>query len=467
MTLRGNGENFGAVVGTYYNPRVVYPRVAAVSAISPDIGADVTPTATVPGTPQAGYLVFCQAIAAGPAADVTFTPPAGEGFLSIASGWDQTGSDTRTELFWKRWGAGDIDNMSVVFSSSLPNARIALVTVADASLVTAPTALAMAGSTNVSSPTLVAPSVVVPQRGLLMHFYEAAASGGVYVDPDVSTVYGGIAYLGTAGADVSLACDAEETMSGSSPTFEAQASALSVSNGWNTVTVGLAGDSAAPVVAAFSAISADVNSPNATNTVPGAPAAGDIVLAHLGNSSAAVPGLAPPAGEGWALLENSHSTTNMDSTIAVYWKRWGEMGQTDNMVVNFTGSSGNTRLVLALVTGCVTSGNPFAADGVSTQSDSSGDSMSITAPSLVVPYDQALVMRFFAASNIPVPISINPPMNLIYGGTGYRFTNGNNGAIASSAQIRARAGTASQRTASTSIATGSGNVGITAIVPPV
>lgn len=469
--IRGNGALFGSIRGIYYNPQPVFPYVPTdgTSAISPDINNDTTPTADIEGTPETGDLVFAHLIAAGPAGNAVFTPSAGEGFSSLATAWDQTSADTRSQLFVKRWGegGGQIDNVTVVFTSSLPNARLVLVRVKEASLTDLPVAAAMAGSGNVSSGTLFAPTVVVPDKGLLMHFYQVA-SNGISVTADVDQIYGGASYLGTVGPDVALAADASAAISGSAPAFVGTASTSPVVNGWNAISIAFAGQSSTPVVESISAISSNVSSANVTNTIAGAtPNAGDIIVFHLVNSSSMDPAFTPPVTEGWSTSTNlkAHTTTAADSTNQIFWKRWGEPGQIDSTTVNFTGAGGNSRGVLIRISGCRTAGDPFDAVGTGKQSDSSGDSSSIVCPSLSVPDNVSLVMRFYACS-ASFAIQINAPMLEKYEGSSYSFTNGFNGAVACSTQFMPLAGTAAPRTGSTSIPTGSGNVGITVAVPP-
>jgi hypothetical protein len=470
--IRGNGANFGAALGTYYNSLAIFPsvpRVGGVSAISPNVNQDTTPTQDVPGTPIAGDIIFAHLMAAAPTANATFTPPVGEGWQSVASGHDLTQSDTRAQVFSKVWGAGDIDNVTVVFTSSHPNARLVLLIVRNGDTTTPPVGAAQVGSQQVGSSMPMAPTVLAPDRCLLMHFYEVSVAGGS-VTADVNPIYGGPSYIGgPSGQDVSMAADATAVPSGSTAVFSATGSTTSV-NGWTAISMAFEGDSSVPVVQSVSAISADVDSPSPTNTIMGTPAAGEIIVAHLVNGGSADdtnPAYTPPVGEGWQTdpaIRITSQTAN-DSSSQVFWKRWGA-GFTDNTVVTFTGTTGNARLVLTRLSGCVPSGAPFAS--ASASSDDASNDMGVTTPALAVPEDVSLVLRFYAATpEVVADMEINAPMNEAYDGAAYSFDDGNNGAMAGSFQVQAVAGTAALRSAQTSVKTTNGWVGITVAVGPV
>ncbi len=465
--IRGNGARFGAATGAYYNPLQIFPRIVAVSAISPNVNQDTTPTQDVPGTPAAGDEIYAHVMAAGPQGNATFTPPAGEGWQSVSSGWDQTQLDTRAQVFYKIWGDGNIDNVTVTFTSSAPNARLVLMVVRDADTGSAPAGASFVGSSQVGSATPIAPSVIAPPNCLVLHFFEVS-SFAVSVVADDGPVYGGPAYLGAAGQDVAMALGALAVPTGSTAAYQATASGL-CANGWTTVSVALQGESSVPIIESVSAISADVNSPNASNTIVGTPSAGEIVFAHIvngGNAVGADPAFTPPPGEGWQTdpLLRSTSQTLFDSTCQVFWKRWGS-GSIDNTSVTFTGTTGNSRLVLMRVSGCVASGAPFTS--AATASDDASNDMGAIAPALSVPDDGSLVMRFYAATpNGGEAMTLNAPMVEAYDGAAYSFNDGTNGAMAASAQVQAVAGSALPRSARASVKTENGWVGMTIAVAP-
>lgn len=461
MATRGNGRPFGASNGSYHNPTAVFPFIVQVSAISPDIAGDTAPEITLNETPLNNDVVFIHVQASGTAANTVFTPPAGEGFSAVvgANGYDTTASDSRGQVFWKRWGTGDTDNTNIVFTSSTANARITATVVRGMSTTYTPHGATLIGSGQAMTPTLIAPSANVPVNGLLMRFYSGAATT-IDLTTSETAIYQGVSYAWTAGTDGAMAASAIAASPGISTAATAASSVGTVTNGWSGITLALQGIAGTPTVAAVSAISTDTTSGSATNTIPATGLATDtIVLAHCGNSAGGASLVAPPAGEGWQLVNTISSGSGLDSGSALFWKRWGAGGgQIDNTVVTFTNGT-NLRLTLTNVTGCITSGTPFATDGTAGQCDDASFDMSVTAPSLLLTGVMSTILRFFTAS--APGMVLNAPMFELYDGINYSYNDGTNGAMAGSQRTIAGGGTAPIRSAQTNTVTANGWVGMT------
>lgn len=181
---------------------------------------------------------------------------------------------------------------------------------------------------------------------------------------------------------------------------------------------------AAPTLSAVSAISTDTNSTNATGSVPGSPAARDVVVAHVvvvGGAST----ITPPAGQGWTLVQKSVSGSST-AICAVYIKQWG-VGFTDSTSPAFTGTGGNMRVVCSLLTGIpgVVAGLWSAASGSGTTGTAQ------TAPDSAGGTNK-FVMRFFAGNTAGAG-QTTADTNPQYGGASYSFQSGVDGSCAMSA----------------------------------
>jgi hypothetical protein len=442
------------------------PRITAVSAISPDVDS---PNATndIPSQVVDGNIVLAHFGAAGPGANPTFSVPAGEGWLEVTSGYDSTGADMKAALYWKRWGAGgQTDNTNVTFQSTLGNSRLVLSLMAGAVGSGTPysAAASLVGSSLAMTTMLIAGSVLVPTNGLLLRFY-AACGTAINTTPDAEpSIYSGASYGWTAGVDGSCAASALAAPPGFSASSTATASATPV-NGWTTFSLALEGDgSLTPSVLAVSAISTNTNAQDATNTVPGTPATDNIVLAQFCNVAASAPVFTPPAGEGWSLITQIETQSGANSKSALYWKRWGAGGQTDNTVVTFASNGGNSRLVLTLIENAKTTGNPYGSEAFVAQCDDASADMASTSPSAAIALAQSAVVRFYMAT--APGISLNAPMVEKYDGAAYSWNTGTNAAVASSWLRALAAGTAPLRSAQSNVATENGWVGLTAVFPP-
>lgn len=116
----------------------------------------------------------------------------------------------------------------------------------------------------------------------------------------------------------------------------------------------------------------------ATGTVPSSKQNGDIILAHAitaGGTDGAI--ISAPAGEGWNSVVSVEETVGTNCVGAVFWKRWGQIGQTDNTSTTFTPTSGDCGLVLAVIRGAKASGDVIGTE-YTTNHGSGGTSLTIS-----------------------------------------------------------------------------------------
>lgn len=229
-------------------------RPAFLVGVSPQgYGNAISATATLGFTPHNKEIVLAHAVATNGADGASMGLSSGQGWMQIASVEETNGINSLSTLWWKRWGDGATDSLSVTATGSSGTAALVLSVVGGAKRTGTPYTVGEVATAHgsVTPPVQAASSTIAgPVRslfcffhaqGTVLQFSDFLSSESAYtVQSPFLTGYKGAAYAQTAGPDMCMGLTWNlNVFTGGSPNAQAVTNTPANLGAWTAITLGL------------------------------------------------------------------------------------------------------------------------------------------------------------------------------------------------------------------------------------